>query len=53
MDSDRLKDKGEAAESDRSKWEKPVGQMKSVEPKERLGWWSNTGLYLTSSAARM
>ena len=40
VDSDRLKDKGEVAETDRSKWEKPVGQMKSVEPKERLGWWS-------------
>ncbi|CAL8320098.1 unnamed protein product [Merluccius merluccius] len=35
VDSDRLKDKGDVAETDRSKWEKPVGQMKSVEPKER------------------
>ena len=48
VDSDRLKDKGDVAETDRSKWEKPVGQMKSVESKERLGGWWNAGLYLNT-----
>ncbi|KAG7255268.1 hypothetical protein CRUP_029799 [Coryphaenoides rupestris] len=37
VDSEHLKDKGDKVveAGDRSKWEKPVGQMKPTEPKER------------------
>ncbi|XP_062862230.1 regulator of nonsense transcripts 3A isoform X2 [Trichomycterus rosablanca] len=36
VESDRLKDKGDSGETDRNKWDKPTGQNKSKEPKDRV-----------------
>uniref|UniRef100_A0A665VLM5 UPF3A regulator of nonsense mediated mRNA decay n=1 Tax=Echeneis naucrates TaxID=173247 RepID=A0A665VLM5_ECHNA len=35
VDSDRIKDKGDIGETDRGKWEKAGGQVKSKDPKEK------------------
>uniref|UniRef100_A0A3B4U4D4 UPF3A regulator of nonsense mediated mRNA decay n=1 Tax=Seriola dumerili TaxID=41447 RepID=A0A3B4U4D4_SERDU len=35
VDSDRMKDKSDIGETDRGKWEKAGGQMKSKDPKEK------------------
>ncbi|KAL2081334.1 hypothetical protein ACEWY4_023187 [Coilia grayii] len=35
LDSDRLKEKGDSGETDRSKWEKPAAHVKSKEQKEK------------------
>lgn len=35
MDSDRLKDKGDSGDTERAKWDKPSGQMKFKEAKDK------------------
>ena len=34
VDSDRLKDKGDSGDTERAKWDKPSGHMKSKEIKD-------------------
>ncbi|KAI4886078.1 hypothetical protein NFI96_030132 [Prochilodus magdalenae] len=36
VDSDRLKEKGDSGETERNKWEKPLGHVKSKEPKDKV-----------------